>query len=79
MIIGHHSDDWPRSEACPVGDMADEKEKCDGHRSDYWPSAEACPVGDMADENVDVMAIEATTGRVLRPAPWALWPMQMWM
>ena len=35
MIIGHHSDDWPRSEACPVGD--------------YWPSAKACPVGVVAE------------------------------
>ena len=31
-------------------------------------------MGDMADENVDVMAVYATTGRVQRPAPWALWP-----
>ena len=38
----------------------------------------ACPVGGVADENVGMMAVSATTGRVLRPAPWALWPMKMW-
>ena len=44
-----------------------------------WPSAKACPVGVVADENVDVMAVYATAGRVLRPAQWALWPMRVWM
>jgi len=79
MIIGHHSDDWPRSEACPVGDMADENLDLMAvgattgrvRRPAQW-SIWPMKIG-------NVMAVEAASGRVQGPAPWALWPIKMWM